>query len=234
MRRLLEWSQPQNNLTAKRKLQTLQLQSIKGQLDPHFTFNALNSISSLLYLDDRNAAYDYLNKFTRLLRQLLSDADRVYRTMEEEIEFVTAYLSLEKLRFGDKFDFEINIGDTITRNEIVPVMVLQTFAENAIKHWLMPRTEGGKLTITIEKENDYLKLTVEDNGVGRKKAAENNKRKGKGLKMIHEFYEILNQINKKPIRYTISDLYRADDIPVGTKAEVWVPQELKDNNQKPA
>lgn len=216
----------------KRKIQTLQLQSIKGQLDPHFTFNALNSVAALLYLDDRNAAYDYLNKFTRLLRQLLSDAERVYRTLEEELEFVTAYLNLEKLRFGDKFDFEINISDTITRTEIVPVMAMQTFAENAIKHGLMPLTEGGKLTITIEKENDYLKITIEDNGVGRKKAAENNRRQGKGLKMIHEFYEILNQINKKPIRYTISDLYKGDDIPVGTRVEVWVPLDLEENNQK--
>jgi hypothetical protein len=218
----------------KRKLQTLQLQSIKGQLDPHFTFNALNSVASLLYLDDRNAAYDYLNKFTRLLRQLLSDADRVYRTLEEEIEFVTAYLNLEKLRFGDKFDYKIRIDETITRKEIVPVMSLQTFVENAIKHGLMPLTEGGKLNITIEKESDYLKLTIQDNGVGRKMAAENVKRKGKGLKMINELYEILNQINKKPIKHTISDLYHDDGTAAGTKVEVWVPLDLVDNLQKPA
>jgi len=217
----------------KRKIQTLQLQSIKGQLDPHFTFNALNSVAALLYLDDRNAAYDYLNKFTRLLRQLLSDAERVYRTLEEELEFVTAYLNLEMLRFGEKFNYEINIGEGITQKENVPVMALQTFAENAIKHGLMPRASGGKLSIQIEKENDYLKLTIEDNGVGRTKAAENTKRQGKGLKMIHEFYEILNQINKKPIRYTITDLYKGDDLPAGTRAEVWVPLDLKDNNHKP-
>ena len=124
------------------------------------------------------------------------------------------------------------MGDTITRKEIVPVMALQTFAENAVKHGLMPRTSGGKLSINIEEEDDYLKLTIEDNGVGRSKAAENTKRQGRGLKMIHEFYEILNQINKKPIRYTITDLYKEDDIPAGTRVEVWVPLDLKDNNHK--
>ncbi len=216
----------------KRRIQTLQLQSIKGQLDPHFTFNALNSVASLLYQEDRNAAYDYLNKFTRLLRQLLSDADRVYRTLDEEIEFVTAYLNLEKLRFGDKFNYTIRLDEDITRQEIVPVMSIQTFSENAIKHGLMPLTEGGKLTISIEKENDYLKLTIEDNGVGRKKASENQKRIGRGLKMIREFYEILNQINEKPIRHEISDLYKDDDIPVGTRVEVWLPLDLKENNHK--
>jgi hypothetical protein len=216
----------------KRKIQTLQLQSIKGQLDPHFTFNALNSVASLLYLEDRNTAYDYLNKFTRLLRQLLSDADRVYRTLDEEIEFVSAYLNLEKLRFGDKFNYTIRLDEDITRQEIVPVMSIQTFSENAIKHGLMPLTEGGKLTISIEKQNGYLKLTIEDNGVGRKKAAENQKRIGRGLKMIREFYEILNQINEKPIRHEISDLYKGDDIPVGTRVEVWLPLDLKENNRK--
>ncbi len=207
----------------KRKLQTLQLQSIKGQLDPHFTFNALNSVAALLYLDDRNAAYDYLNKFTRLLRQLLSDAERVYRPLEEEIEFVTAYLNLEKLRFGEKFNYEIQIGEGITQKENVPVMALQTFAENSIKHGLMPLTEGGKLNIYVEKEIDYLKLTIEDNGVGRKRAAELNPNQGKGLKMITEFYGILNQINKKQIRYTIVDLYNEVGKPTGTRAEVRVP-----------
>jgi hypothetical protein len=214
----------------KRKIQTLQLQSIKGQLDPHFTFNALNSVASLLYLEDRNAAYDYLNKFTRLLRQLLADAERVYRTLEEELEFVTSYLNLEKLRFGDKFNYTINIGEGVTRNELVPVMALQTFAENAIKHGLMPKAEGGKLSITIKKETDYLKLTIEDNGIGRTRAAELNTRKGRGLKMIAEFYTILNQINKKPIRHTISDVYDKEGNAAGTKVEVWIPLELAENH----
>lgn len=218
----------------KRKIQTLQLQSIKGQLDPHFTFNALNSVASLLYQEDRNAAYDYLNKFTRMLRQLLSDADRVYRSLDEEIEFVTSYLNLEKLRFSDKFNYTIRLDEDITRQEIVPVMSIQTFSENAIKHGLMPLNQGGKLVISIEKQNDYLKLTIEDNGVGRKKAAENQKRVGRGLRIIREFYEILNQINPKPIRHTITDLFHDDGTPAGTKAEVWVPLELVDNNHKPA
>ncbi len=215
----------------KRKLQTLQLQSIKGQLDPHFTFNALNSVASLLYLEDRNAAYDYLNKFTRLLRQLLSDAERVYRTLEDELEFVTAYLNLEKLRFGEKFSYDIYLGEGISQKENVPVMVLQTFAENAIRHGLMPRANGGKLSINIEKEDDYMKLTIEDNGVGRTKAAQNSNRQGKGLKMIHAFYEILNQINTKPIRHSITYLFQ-DGNPSGTRVEVWVPLYLVDDKLK--
>lgn len=207
----------------KRQIQTLQLQSVKAQLDPHFTFNALNSVASLLYHDDRHTAYDYLNKFTRLLRQLLSDAERVYRSLDEEIEFVTAYLNLEKLRFGDKFAYSITVGDGITGKEQVPVMVLQTFAENSIKHGLMPVTSDGRLDIRVEKENDYLKLTIEDNGIGRKAAAEANSRKGKGLRMVTEFYGLLNQLNTRPIRHSITDLYDTSGRPSGTRVEVWVP-----------
>ena len=209
----------------KRRLLTLQLQGIKSQLDPHFTFNTLNSIGSLIYLEDHQLAYDYMNKFTQLLRGLINDAERIYRSLGEEIEFVTTYLELEKLRFGEKFNYEIFIGEEISQKEQVPKLALQTFAENAIKHGLMSLAKGGILKMRAEKENDYLKLSVEDNGIGRAKADGNSTSTGKGLRLTWEFYEILNQINKRPIRHEIIDLYNNAGEPVGTKVEVWVPVE---------
>jgi hypothetical protein len=209
----------------KRRLITLQLQSVKSQLDPHFTFNALNSVASLIYLEDRKAAYDYMNKFTRLLRGILNDADRVYRMLGEELEIVTAYMDLEKLRFGDRFRYEIVIGESVTKREMVPKMVLQTFTENAIKHGLLPRTDGGKIKIIVVRETDNLKLTVEDNGIGRSLAEGHSNSTGRGLKITDEFYEILNQINKKPIKHTITDLYNESGMPSGTRVEILVPVE---------
>ena len=120
------------------RLLTLQLQGIKAQLDPHFTFNTLNSIASLIYLEDRHAAYDYMRKFTQLLRSMLNDAEKIYRNLGEEIDFVTTYLELEKLRFGEKFNYEIEIGEGVNKLEQVPKLVLQTFTENAVKHGIMP------------------------------------------------------------------------------------------------
>jgi|GEM_PF-783394 len=207
----------------KKRLLTMQLQSVKGQLDPHFTFNALNSVASLLYLDDRHTAYDALNKFTRLLRQMLNDADRIYRTLEEELEFVTGYLNLEKVRFGDKFNYAIDIGEGVTCKEKVPKMVLQTFAENAIKHGILPMKTGGWLKITIVKENGYLNLTIEDNGVGRKNASRNNGSLGKGLKVTSEFFQILNRMNSRTIRHELIDLHDSCGNPTGTRVEVNVP-----------
>jgi hypothetical protein len=208
-----------------RRLVTLQLQGIKSQLDPHFTFNTLNSIASLIYLDDRQLAYDYMNKFTQLLRGLINDADRIYRSLGEELEFVTTYLDLEKLRFGDKFNYEIIISEHVSQRELVPKLVLHTFAENAIKHGIMSLEDGGMLKIGVEKDKDYLILSVEDNGVGRAKAEGQGTSTGKGLRLTREFYDILNQLNKMPIRHTIIDLYNEKGDSVGTRVEVWVPVE---------
>jgi len=202
----------------KHRLVSLQLQGIKAQLDPHFTFNTLNSIASLIYLEDRQSAYDYMNKFTRLLRGMLNDAERIYRSLGEEISFVRTYLDLEKLRLVGKFDYEIEVGEGITQHEQVPKLVLQTFAENSIKHGIMPYSEGGFLKISVTKEENYLKLSIEDNGIGRAKAAGKGNSTGIGLKLTSEFYNILNQINKKPIKHQITDS-------AGTRVEVWVPVE---------
>lgn len=205
------------------RLLTLQLQGIKSQLDPHFTFNTLNSVASLIYTEDRQAAYDYMTKFTQLLRGMINDAEKIYRTLYEELEFVTTYLELEKLRFGEKFNYTIEIGDSVSQKEQVPKMVLQTFVENSIKHGIMPCELGGILIIRVEKENNYLKLVVEDNGIGRKKAEGQSSSTGKGLKLTSEFYEILNQINRKPIRHLITDLYNESGSASGTRVEIWVP-----------
>jgi two-component sensor histidine kinase len=208
-----------------RRLVTLQLQGIKSQLDPHFTFNTLNSIASLIYLEDRQLAYDYMNKFTQLLRGLINDAERIYRSLGEELEFATTYLELEKLRFGNKFNYEIIIGDGVSQREQVPKLVLHTFAENAIKHGIMSLDEGGVLKISAHRERDYLILSIEDNGIGRVKAEGLSTSTGKGLRLTGEFYDILNQINKKPIKHFIVDLYNDRNDPIGTRVEVWIPVE---------
>ena len=225
VRKITTWQIEQNE-SLKRRLVALQLQSIKGQLDPHFTFNTLNSVASLIYTEEREAAYDYMNKFTLLLRGMLNDAERIYRSIDEEIQFVSTYLDLEKLRFGDKFDFYIEIGEGVSRKEQVPKLVLQTFAENSIKHGIMPCENGCVLKILVKRENDNLKLTIEDNGIGRERAAGRSTSTGKGLKLTGEFYDILNQINKRPILHTITDLYDDSGNAAGTRVEVWVPVEL--------
>lgn len=206
------------------RLLTLQLHGIKAQLDPHFTFNTLNSVASLIYLKDHETAYDYMNKFTQLLRVMLNDAEKVYRTLDEEIQFVTTYFELEKLRFGDKFRYKVETGEGITGKENVPKLVLHTFAENAIKHGIIQKAEGGTVFIKIYKEKNSLRIFVDDDGIGRRQAGlQSQNSAGKGLKLTGEFYEILNQMNDRPVSYKIRDLYDDQGKSVGTSVEIVVP-----------
>jgi two-component sensor histidine kinase len=209
----------------KQKLLSLQLQVIKLQLDPHFTFNILNSVSSQIYRDNRNEAYDYLNKFTRLLRSLLKDTDSIYRSLEEEINFVNNYLELEKIRFS-RFDYKFEIDESLKKHKI-PKMVLQTYAENAIKHGLLPLKGSGFLYIGAKKDQEFLKLTIEDNGIGRSAASDKSTSTGRGLNIADEFNILLNQINKKPIRSVITDLINPSGEAAGTRVEIWVPLNLE-------
>jgi hypothetical protein len=218
-------SQIEERENLKRQLLTLQLKSIKSQLDPHFTFNALNSVASLVYMEDRHTAYDYLNKFTKLIRRLLNDADKIYRSLDEELEFVSTYLELEKLRFGDRFNYSIKIGEGVTTMEKVPKYVLQTFAENAVNHGIMPLGGAGGLLISVEKESEYLIITIEDNGIGRSRAAGSSTSTGKGLKLADEFYDILNKVTRKQIKHRIIDLFDQSGNPSGTRIEIMVPVE---------
>lgn len=206
----------------KKRLLTMQLQNIKGQLDPHFTFNALNSVASMVYAGEREVAYDSMTKFTKLLRQMVTDAGKVYRPLREELDFVRMYLDLEKLRFADRLKFEILVGAGVTGNESVPTMVLQTFVENAVKHGIMPRSEGGTVIIRISRDDGYLRLSIEDNGIGRKNSSDNKVSTGKGLMITREFYDVLNQINPRSVRHQIIDLSDAQGGPCGTRVEVDV------------
>jgi len=164
-----------------------------------------------------------MNKFTQMLRVMLNDAERLYRSLGEEIEFVITYLDLEKLRFGNKFNYFIDIREGVTQKEQVPKLVLQTFAENSIKHGLMPCSDGGVLKITVMREDDYLKLSIEDNGIGREKTSGRSTSTGKGLKLTGEFYDILNQMNNRAITHTITDLYNEKGESAGTRVDVLVP-----------
>ncbi len=120
-------------------------------------------------------------------------------------------------------NYEIKIGEGVTRHEQVPKLVLQTFAENAIKHGIMPREEGGILRITVLKEPYNLFLSIEDNGIGREAAKGHSSSTGKGLNLTKEYYDILNRITKKKIRYSITDLYDEKKSSAGTRVEIWVP-----------
>lgn len=197
-------------LNDERRFAELQFRTLRNQLAPHFVFNALNAIGSSIYQNDKEKSYDYLQRFATLIRATLVHSDKSYRTLNEEVEFVKNYLDLEQFRFENRFEYQINIADTIDREIPVPKMIIQTFAENAVKHGLVQRSVKGILNIDITTSDDYLSILVEDNGIGRVESLRyNSGSTGKGMEIITEFIELFNRFNEKKLKFEVND--RLDD-----------------------
>lgn len=158
-------------LYIQNQLKSFQIKAIKSQMNPHFAFNALNSLQSLILTDDlRNANY-YLVQFADLLRKTLHFSELKTIKIHEEIAFLTNYLELESLRFGKDFHYEINCDPEIDQyKQSIPPMILQPFVENAIKHGLLHKDGSKKLTISFFMKDELMICTIQDNGIGREEA----------------------------------------------------------------
>ncbi|MCF8369380.1 MAG: histidine kinase [Bacteroidales bacterium] len=208
----------------EKQISELQLKTIRSQMDPHFTFNALNSISSVIYKEDKEKAYRYFTKFSKLVRSSLEASDKISRTLEEEIDFTRNYLELEKIRFRDQFIFTINVQDGVNLETVVPKMIIHNYAENAVKHGLKHKSENRRLKIEIYSLDNILKVIIEDNGIGRKQAeilSENTT--GKGLKIMNNIYDLYFNLYKVRIEQNIEDLMDDSGNSVGTKVGLKIP-----------
>ncbi|MCB0806075.1 MAG: histidine kinase, partial [Bacteroidales bacterium] len=141
----LQQIQSQRKIAIEKQISELQLKTIKNQMDPHFTFNAINTVGSLIYQEDRDKAYRYFTKFSRLVRSTLNASDKITRSLIEELEFVENYLSLEKIRYQKRFDYKIDTEKEINSEIQVPKMIIQIYAENAVKHGLKHKPKDGLL-----------------------------------------------------------------------------------------
>jgi ligand-binding sensor domain-containing protein len=196
----------------------LQLKTIKSQIDPHFAFNAINTIASFIYSENPDVTYDYFTRFARMIRNILEDNDKISRLLSEEIEFVKNYLELQKMRFKDKLEYVICIDENVPPGTTVPKMIIQTYAENAVKHGLMHRMSGGLLTILVQQTNSHLLVTIEDNGVGREKASQlNPDSTHRGLRIMEQIIELYGKLYHTSINQKIEDLSDAEGNPMGTR-----------------
>jgi len=219
----------QKRRLGEQKLQTdkleLELKALRSQMNPHFIFNSLNSIQDLVLREQTDTSYDYIALFAKLVRNTLNYSNVDYIPIEKELEFIDIYLSLEKLRFGEDFQFTIDYeGD----QEIeVPSLLIQPFIENALVHGLIHRKGLKKLSIEF-RLTDQLKCIIIDNGVGRKRGKEIqtrqvSKHESFALGAIQKRLDILNQkLGEEIGKYTILDLYEGEE-PIGTQVEVIIP-----------
>jgi LytS/YehU family sensor histidine kinase len=146
------------------ELLSAHLNVLKMQLQPHFLFNTLNSISSLMYADV-GAADRMVARLADFLRQTLRTIDTQEVTLQEEMNFLTLYLDIERTRLRDRLEVCLDV-DERARVALVPHLILQPLVENAIRHAIAPRVEGGSVTIRAKRHGDRLRLVVEDDGPG--------------------------------------------------------------------
>ncbi|MGA1977264.1 MAG: histidine kinase [Bacteroidales bacterium] len=207
----------------KSELSSLQMNSVLREFDPHFTFNVISSIGSLIMKNNREEAYTYITRLSSLLRTVIWDGSTILKPLSEELNFVTQYCELQKLRFGERFCYNISIGDGVNLHRELPKMTIQTFVENSIKHGIENRKEGGKVGIILAHKDDSLEIVIKDNGIGRDEAMKmKTGGTGYGLKTISRLFDIMNQRNHLKASIEINDL-KNTEFRSGTEVIVLIP-----------
>jgi LytS/YehU family sensor histidine kinase len=209
----------------KQKIVESEMMALRAQMNPHFIFNCLNSIDNLIQDDQKEKATVYLAKFARLIRAILENSKKETIPCWKDAEALQLYLEMEMLRLDDKFSYSLDVDEKIMQgNYKVPPMILQPFVENAIHHGLLNKLDADKqLHITARVINGSIKYTVEDNGVGRTRAAEYKKinrpgHQSMGMQITTERINYFNESERSAIR--ITDLYDEDGTPAGTRVEI--------------
>lgn len=222
--RKIQRIQIQEKLILQNQISELQLKTINTQLDPHFMLNAFNAIASLLIKEKGEVAYNYFMKFSKLIKTNLVSAEEISRTIEEEISTVNNYLDIQQLRHKEKFTHTVNINDNVDTEWRIPKMTIQNYVENAVKHGFKHKESGGILNIDLQSQNNHVIIIVEDNGIGRIKAAEiKSDSTGLGLELMNHYFDLLNKYNDVKIKQDIVDLYDKEGNPRGTKIQVEIP-----------
>jgi ligand-binding sensor domain-containing protein len=186
--------------------------ALRAQLNPHFIFNALNSIQYLFLSNEEDLAQEYLAKFSSILRNTLNYSDKTYTSLADELENVKLYMELEQIRKKNFFKFHISIDDEIDSSEIVvPSMFLQPIVENAIWHGIQPlKTEGEIRIEIINVDSSYFEINIIDNGIGYSKSKKSDikqhKHKSKGSELISDRLKTLNFIKGEKAEFNIIDL----------------------------
>lgn len=219
-------------LEFKSRLLSLEQQSMNASMNRHFVFNSLNSIQYFINTQDRISANKYLTNFAKLIRKNLDTAtvDGNMITLDEELERLELYLSLESMRFKDRFDYKIDVEGIETDSILIPAMILQPFVENSIIHGILPNQEKkGYILLTVKEENGYLLLSVEDNGIGVNQSMSNKgdmegDHRSKGMEITSKRIELIQKISNNDISLVGPyEVYNDDRSVNGTRVLLKIP-----------
>lgn len=206
----------------------LEMQALRAQMNPHFIFNCLSSINKFILKNESRAASDYLTRFSRLIRRVLTNSQLRMIPLSDEVEMLRLYLDMERLRFDHSFEYHIIYANAIEPETIyVPPMLLQPICENAIWHGLMHMEGQGKLDVVMKIEDDKLHCTITDNGIGRSKAAEINKHSSDkqqsfGLKITNDRIALFNDQEQTESFFRTEDVLDETGKIAGTKVRLVI------------
>jgi ligand-binding sensor domain-containing protein/anti-sigma regulatory factor (Ser/Thr protein kinase) len=210
------------------RLNELEISALRTQMNPHFIFNCLNTINSYINSNQRSQANQYITRFAKLIRMILENSRQRKIPLSGEIEALGLYIQLEQLRFGQKFDYHLVVAEELDTDNIeVPPLIIQPFAENAILHGLLPLPSGGKLNISVTKEDNMLCYLIEDNGIGREAARKRSmdgalRRQSHGMDITVKRITLFNRENGTDREIQITDKHDAAGNPVGTVVKVFL------------
>ncbi|MEM9022481.1 MAG: histidine kinase, partial [Bacteroidota bacterium] len=227
--RLRQLANERQRLQMEKGLLELEQKALRLQMNPHFIFNALNSIQGQIHKKDEKTARYFLAKFSKLMRAILENSRSAAIPLEQEVQTLENYLSLEQFSRGNTFEFAVDLSPSVDPEAIrIPPMMIQPFIENAIIHGVGHLTEQGRINVHFERQNGHLACTVTDNGIGRDRAAAINSQldhhhKSTALVVTQERLDRLQNGNQTVHSLEIEDLKNAQGAPAGTRVLLRIP-----------
>jgi len=213
----------------QQKISELKLDALKAQMNPHFIFNAFNSLQKYILLQETTEALNYMSEFASLIRKTLDNSTEKEIRLSEEIEYLKTYLELEKIRVSN-LDYSITVDKMLdTEYLLIPPMLIQPFVENAILHGIRHLKKQGMMKISFEKDHLFLKVTIEDNGIGRKQSLEINQKNrlshhSKGTSITEQRIKLLSEKKSNKLRVQTFDLETDGEVS-GTKVILYIPMQ---------
>ena len=204
----------------------LEQKALRMQMNPHFIFNALNTIKGYYSEGNDEKAGDYISKFSMLLRMLLENTEQSI-PLATEVKMLKLYIELTQIRYKNIFDYTISIDPKInTEDTSIPTLLLQPIVENAIIHGLAPKKEQGQLNISFEKDGNALKCKVSDNGIGLKASLEKQKQRpheSKALSITKERLALIEKDKDFEVIFEINEILDQSEMSLGTEVIIQIP-----------
>lgn len=222
----------QRLVNKRKEANDLKQKLLRVQLNPHFMFNSLNAIQNLVYKNaDKQKTADYLARFSHLTRQILELNQHDFIILEDELKFIENYLTIQQIRFDQPFEYKIELEDSLIDKTsiLIPPMITQPFLENAIEHGIINKNENGEIKLMISKDENYLFIKIEDNGVGREAAAfekRTKKHRSMATQITLDRLENLKKSFRKQADMSIEDIVR-NQLVLGTRVYFKLPLKVE-------